>query len=67
MLQGASAAGGTPIPALARRRFQPPPAACLHAPPHPAFLRRRPFFQHYHLIIVQDGDPTKKIEVPEGE
>ena len=26
----------------------------------------RPFFQSYHLIIVQDGDPTKKIQVPEG-
>ena len=26
----------------------------------------RPFFQPYHLIIVQDGDPTKKIAVPEG-
>lgn len=26
----------------------------------------RPFFQPYHLIIVQDGDPTKKIQVPEG-
>ncbi|XP_066381757.1 probable UDP-arabinopyranose mutase 1 [Miscanthus floridulus] len=26
----------------------------------------RPFFQSYHLIIVQDGDPTKTIKVPEG-
>lgn len=26
----------------------------------------RPFFQSYHLIIVQDGDPSKKINVPEG-
>lgn len=26
----------------------------------------RPFFQPYHLIIVQDGDPTKVIKVPEG-
>ncbi|KAF2613628.1 hypothetical protein F2Q70_00007478 [Brassica cretica] len=26
----------------------------------------RPFLQPYHLIIVQDGDPTKKIHVPEG-
>ncbi|KAK6148059.1 hypothetical protein DH2020_018971 [Rehmannia glutinosa] len=26
----------------------------------------RPFFQPYHLIIVQDGDPTKTINVPEG-
>ncbi|CAH1423156.1 unnamed protein product [Lactuca virosa] len=26
----------------------------------------RSFFQPYHLIIVQDGDPTKKIHVPEG-
>lgn len=28
---------------------------------------RRPFFQPYHLIIVQDGDPTKTISVPEGK
>lgn len=26
----------------------------------------RPFLQPYHLIIVQDGDPSKKIHVPEG-
>ncbi|KAA3475769.1 alpha-1,4-glucan-protein synthase [UDP-forming] 2-like [Gossypium australe] len=26
----------------------------------------RPFFQPYHLIIVQDGDPSKAIKVPEG-
>ncbi|XP_072146640.1 UDP-arabinopyranose mutase 1-like [Setaria viridis] len=26
----------------------------------------RPFFQPYHLIIVQDGDPNKTIRVPEG-
>eukprot|EP01023_Acetabularia_acetabulum_P015743 TRINITY_DN17709_c0_g1_i1.p1 TRINITY_DN17709_c0_g1~~TRINITY_DN17709_c0_g1_i1.p1 ORF type:complete len:351 (-),score=64.55 TRINITY_DN17709_c0_g1_i1:3221-4273(-) len=26
----------------------------------------RPFFQPFHLIIVQDGDHTKKIKVPEG-
>ncbi|XP_049390087.1 LOW QUALITY PROTEIN: probable UDP-arabinopyranose mutase 2 [Solanum stenotomum] len=26
----------------------------------------RPFFQPYHLIIVQDGDPSKTINVPEG-
>ncbi|KAL0461562.1 UNVERIFIED_CONTAM: putative UDP-arabinopyranose mutase 1 [Sesamum latifolium] len=26
----------------------------------------RPFFQPYHLIIVQDGDPTKMIKVPDG-
>ncbi|KAG8036302.1 hypothetical protein GUJ93_ZPchr0180g33732 [Zizania palustris] len=26
----------------------------------------RPFFQPYHLIIVQDGDPSKTIHVPEG-
>lgn len=26
----------------------------------------RPFFEPYHLIIVQDGDPSKKIKVPEG-
>jgi len=26
----------------------------------------RPFLHHYHLIIVQDGDPSIKIRVPEG-
>jgi reversibly glycosylated polypeptide/UDP-arabinopyranose mutase len=26
----------------------------------------RPFFQPYHLIIIQDGDPLRKITVPEG-
>ena len=26
----------------------------------------RPFLQPYHLIIVQDGDPTKVINVPDG-
>lgn len=26
----------------------------------------RPFFQPYHLIIVQDGDPSKNILVPDG-
>jgi hypothetical protein len=26
----------------------------------------RPFFEPYHLIIVQDGDPSKIIKVPEG-
>ncbi|KAK4395733.1 UDP-arabinopyranose mutase 3 [Sesamum angolense] len=26
----------------------------------------RPFFQPYHLIIVQDGDPSKTIKVPDG-
>ncbi|PSC73391.1 actin related 2 [Micractinium conductrix] len=26
----------------------------------------RPFFQPYHLIIVQDGDPSNVIKVPEG-
>ncbi|KAE8684001.1 UDP-arabinopyranose mutase 3 [Hibiscus syriacus] len=26
----------------------------------------RPFFQPYHLIIVQDGDPSKTIKVPQG-
>mmetsp|Transcript_9506 Transcript_9506/g.17787 ORF Transcript_9506/g.17787 Transcript_9506/m.17787 type:complete len:81 (-) Transcript_9506:1162-1404(-) len=26
----------------------------------------RPFFQPYHLIIIQDGDPSKEIKVPEG-
>nr|GMC65997.1 UDP-arabinopyranose mutase 1 [Ipomoea batatas] len=26
----------------------------------------RPFFQPYHLIIVQDGDPSRTIKVPPG-
>lgn len=26
----------------------------------------RPFFEPYHLIIVQDGDPSKTIKVPQG-
>ncbi|KAG4111038.1 hypothetical protein ERO13_D13G083700v2 [Gossypium hirsutum] len=26
----------------------------------------RPFFEQYHLIIVQDGDPSKKIRVSDG-
>ncbi|PPR98596.1 hypothetical protein GOBAR_AA22074 [Gossypium barbadense] len=26
----------------------------------------RPFFTPYHLIIIQDGDPSKTIKVPEG-
>lgn len=26
----------------------------------------RPFFEPYHLIIVQDGDPSKTINVPPG-
>ncbi|CAH2066312.1 unnamed protein product [Thlaspi arvense] len=26
----------------------------------------RPFFEQYHLIIIQDGDPWKTINVPEG-
>lgn len=26
----------------------------------------RPFFEPYHLIIVQDGDPSKTIKVPDG-
>ncbi|XP_014493607.1 alpha-1,4-glucan-protein synthase [UDP-forming]-like isoform X2 [Vigna radiata var. radiata] len=31
------------------------------------FLEKwRAFFQPYHLIIVQDGDPSKGIKVPEG-
>ncbi|TVU00087.1 hypothetical protein EJB05_54502, partial [Eragrostis curvula] len=57
-----------------------PPAMAPHAPPlkdeldiviptirNLDFLEMwRPFFQPYHLIIVQDGDPTKTIRVPEG-
>lgn len=31
------------------------------------FLEKwRPFFEKYRIIIVQDGDPNKKIKVPEG-
>lgn len=26
----------------------------------------RPFFQPYHLIIIQDGDPSRKVGIPEG-
>ncbi|KAK9829843.1 hypothetical protein WJX72_008217 [[Myrmecia] bisecta] len=26
----------------------------------------RPFFEKYHLIVIQDGDPNRKVEVPEG-
>jgi len=26
----------------------------------------RPYFEEHHLIIVQDGDPSRTIEVPEG-
>jgi hypothetical protein len=26
----------------------------------------RPFFQGFHLIVIQDGDPTRKVEVPAG-
>jgi hypothetical protein len=26
----------------------------------------RPFFEPYHLISVQDGDPSKTIKVPDG-
>lgn len=26
----------------------------------------RPYFQPYHLIIVQDGDPSRTIKVPDG-
>ncbi len=26
----------------------------------------RPFFQRYHLIIVQDGDPKRTVKVPSG-
>ncbi|XP_034201409.1 probable UDP-arabinopyranose mutase 1 isoform X5 [Prunus dulcis] len=31
------------------------------------FLERwRPYFEPYHLIIVQDGDPSRTIKVPDG-
>lgn len=26
----------------------------------------RAFFQPYHLIVVQDGDPSRKVGVPDG-
>lgn len=26
----------------------------------------RDFFQPYHLIVIQDGDPSRKVEIPEG-
>ena len=26
----------------------------------------RPFFQRYHLIVVQDGDPKRTVKVPSG-
>ncbi|CAA7051043.1 unnamed protein product [Microthlaspi erraticum] len=26
----------------------------------------RPFFEQYHLIIIQDGDPSKTINIPQG-
>ena len=26
----------------------------------------RPFFEKYHMIIIQDGDPSRKVQVPEG-
>lgn len=28
--------------------------------------RRRPFFQPYHLIVIQDGDPSRNVGVPDG-
>lgn len=26
----------------------------------------RPFFQRYHLIVIQDGDPNRTVQVPDG-
>lgn len=26
----------------------------------------RPFFQKYHLIVIQDGDPNRTVQVPVG-
>ncbi len=26
----------------------------------------RPFFQKYHLIVIQDGDPNRVVQVPDG-
>ena len=26
----------------------------------------RAFFQPYHLIIIQDGDPARKVGIPDG-
>lgn len=33
---------------------------------HLNFQIRRPFFEPYHIIVVQDGDPSRKVEVPPG-
>lgn len=26
----------------------------------------RPYFAGFHIIVVQDGDPSRKVEVPPG-
>ena len=26
----------------------------------------RPFFEPYHLIVVQDGDPDRQVSIPDG-
>jgi hypothetical protein len=26
----------------------------------------RPFFERYHLIVIQDGDPNRTVQVPDG-
>ncbi len=26
----------------------------------------RPFFQRYHLIVIQDGDPKRTVKLPQG-
>ncbi len=26
----------------------------------------RPFFQRYHIIVIQDGDPKRTVKVPQG-
>ena len=27
---------------------------------------RRAFFEPYHIIVIQDGDPARKVNVPPG-
>jgi hypothetical protein len=76
-----AAAAAPPAPAAAALPALPAPAALTLPPGALAdqldiviptirnldFLEAwRPFFQPYHLIIVQDGDPTRTIRVPEG-
>lgn len=34
--------------------------------PEPLLPCRRPFFEPYHLIVIQDGDPARTVGVPPG-